>query len=388
MNRKGSKKILFGLLVSVLVVAFFTVSTSAESSGIKSKQADSTEGGNLETDFGANFMAEWWYLNGKATLVSSDDEKKDVGFFVVLGHQESPLFRGYSHMLSFYGIYSSDSETDFNYIETYVPRTDIDQYIALHTPYVDYKYPVGLKIMNGSAVAGYYLKYLSDNKKVDMNLFFQTNVDKTIDRADQPLSFTTYEHSYGTLHGSILLDGKRYKISRAEGYLDHMIPVSTRPWPMDMHGWSWIEVTTKNYQVVAYAVRGIGDGYGDYSYKHLTLLNKNNGKVLAEYSGNEIKIIETDWITESKFNRKRPSEVVFSTPDLIVSVNAESVIDFNRSNPASATGFVDFMAFQQDDAKIQYTGDKKNNDDDKKDDNTEKGSAFYEYLVSDAGVTK
>jgi hypothetical protein len=33
----------------------------------------------------------WWYLNGEATLVSTDGEKKDIGFFVVSTHQESPI---------------------------------------------------------------------------------------------------------------------------------------------------------------------------------------------------------------------------------------------------------------------------------------------------------
>ena len=53
-------------------------------------------------------------------------------------------------------------------------------------------------------------------------------------------------------------------------------------------------MTTKNYQAVAYAVRGPDDGYDDYSYKHLTLLNKHNGKVLAEYSAGEITITEEE----------------------------------------------------------------------------------------------
>jgi hypothetical protein len=157
--------------------------------------------------------------------------------------------------------------------------------------------------------------------------------------------------------------------------MDHMIPVGEVPWPMYMHGWTWFEVTTKNYQAVAYAIRGLGDGYNNYSYKHLMLLNKHNGKLLAEYAGDEIKITETNWKDENKFNRKRPDTVVFSTPDLNVSVNADSLVYFNRSNPVSNIGFVDFMAFQPDTAAIRYNGD------------IENGSAFYEYLVSDMGVT-
>ena len=368
---KSRKKILLGITMSILLVVMCVVPASAESSGIEAEIADFTEGGHLETDFDAFFMAEWWYLNGNATLVSSDGEKKDVGFFVVLQHQESPMFRGVSRMISFYGVYFDDNTTAFDRVRTFIPREDVSQYIALHTPYVYYRYPDGLKEMHGSALTGYDLKYVSAD--TNMDLFFQTNVDKTIDRADHPLNFTTYERSYGTLHGSIQLDGKRYNVTHAEGYLDHMIPIGFYQWIMDFRGWSWIEVTTGNYQAVAYAIRGMDDGYDDYSYKHLTLLNKHTGKVLAEYSSDEITITETDWINESEFNRKRPVKVVFSTPDLNVTVNAENVIDFDMIHLANM-GFVNFMAFQPDDAVIQYNG------------SIEAGSAFYEYFVSDMGV--
>lgn len=105
----------------------------------------------------------------------------------------------------------------------------------------------------------------------------------------------------------------------------------------------------------------------------MILLDKHNGTVLAEYSADEIMITETDWITESEFNRKRPVKVVFSTPDLNVTVNAESVIDFKYPHLINM-GFVNFMAFQPDDAAIQYNG------------SIEAGSAFYEYFVSDMGA--
>jgi len=95
--------------------------------------------------------------------------------------------------------------------------------------------------------------------------------------------------------------------------MDHMIPITNSggTWPMDMHGWSWTEVTTKKYQAIVYAVGSLEDGYDNYSYKHLTLLNKRNGKVIAEYSGDEITISETGWIDETEFYRKRPSVVAF-----------------------------------------------------------------------------
>ena len=352
--------------------------------GTQAKIADFTEGGHLEGDFGVNFMAEWWYLNGDARLVASDGEKRDIGFFVVMSHQESPVFVSpdpsstqLSHLLTSYGIYFDDGTTIFNYTEIYVPQDVVGNHIALWTPYVDYTYPdpCDLKRFHGSALQGYNLNYISDD--LEMDLFFQTNIGKTIDQADQPLNFTTYEHSYGTLHGSIILDGKRYTVTQAEGYMDHMIPVSNGggTWAMDMHGWSWFEVTTKKYQAVAYAVRSLDDGYENYTYKHLTLLNKHNGNVLAEYSGDDITIIEPAWEDESEYNRKRPSVVTFLTSDdrLNITLDAKTVIYFNQSKPANI-GFVDFMSFQPGSAKIQYNG------------NIEEGSAFYEYLVSDIGA--
>ncbi len=382
-----------GNIISIfLVVMCFTgLSVAApptlEPIGKTVKIADFTEGGHLETDFGVNFMAEWWYLNGDARLVASDGEIRDIGFFVIMSHQESPMFAdlyqspvNLSHLLTSYGIYFDNGTTIFNYTETFVPQVSVDNYIALGTPYVDYTYPdpYDLKRFYGSALPGYNLNYIFDD--LEMDLFFQTNIDKTIDQADEPLNFITYGNSYGTLHGSIILDGKKYKITQAEGYMDHMIPIGDRPllnctWPMSMHGWTWFEVTTKKYQAVAYAVRSLDDGNETYTYKHLTLLNKHNGKVLAEYSSDNITITETGWEYESEYNRYRPSRVTFLTTDsyLNVTLDAENVVYFNQSKP-EPIGFVDFMAFQPDNATIQYNG------------NIEEGSAFYEYLVSDYGL--
>jgi len=338
---------------------------------------DYTEGGHLETDFGVNFMAEWWYLNGKAVLVAEDGEKKDVGFFVVFAHQESPMINDsgiqLSHLLNFHGLYCEDGTTEFEYEETYILQYVVGNYIALHTPYVDYEYPGGKKRLYGAARKGYHLKYLSENMTLDLS--FKPKVRKTVDQANNPLNFTTYERSYGKLKGSIILHGKRYKVTRAEGYMDHMIPLSKGPWPMDMHGWSWFEVTTKKYQAVLYAVRGLDDGYGEYSYTHLTILKRHSGKVIVEYSGDEINIIESDWINETFYNRKRPSIVTVSTDDgTIVSVGAELLNYFDTPTDEPA-GFVDFMAYQPSGAVIRYMGGK-----------TETGSSFSEYLVSDYGV--
>jgi hypothetical protein len=385
-----------GNIMSILLVVMCFTGLSAAAPtvtgpfGTPAKIVDLTEGGHLETDFGANFMAEWWYMNGDARLVASDGEKRDIGFFVVMSHQESPMFAdlyqspvNLSHLLTSYGIYFDDGTTIFNYTEAFVPQAVVGDYIALGTPYVDYTYPdpFDLKRFYGSALQEYNLDYTSDD--IVMDLFFKTKIDKTIDQADEPLNFTTYEHSYGTLHGSIILDGKRYTVTQAEGYMDHMISIGDCPpdcslpictWPMSMHGWTWFEVTTKKYQAVAYAVRSLEDGNETYTYKHLTLLNKHNGKVLAEYSGNDINITESNWIIEGDYNRERPSVVTFLTSDLNVTLDAKTVVYFNRSDPINAIGFVDFMAFQPNGATIQYNG------------NIEEGSAFYEYLVSDWGL--
>jgi hypothetical protein len=368
---KHVNRIIIGIVLGIMLMSLLA---SAE---VPEMKTDTSEGGHLETDFGTGFMAEWWYLNGKATLVASDGEEKDVGLFAVLGHQESPMFNGSSHMLTFYGIYFDDHKNDFNYEETFVSRENVSNYIALHTPYVDYRYPDGFKKLSGSESAGYSLNYTTDNN-VTMDIFFQPDVDKTIDQAASPLNFTTYEHSHGKLKGSIILNGKNYKVTRAEGYMDHMIPVGNLPWPMYMHGWNWFEVNTKDYQAVAYAVRGLNDGYSKYSYKHLTLLDKESGRMISEYSGDEITITETGWINEIKFGRKRPSRIVFSTRDLRVSIKAENILYFDRSDPdpTSVSGFVDFMAYQPEDATIKYKG------------RTDEGNAFFEYLVSDIGVAK
>ncbi|MBW6470930.1 MAG: hypothetical protein K0A90_06890, partial [Methanosarcinaceae archaeon] len=217
-----------------------------------------------------------------------------------------------SHMLTFYGLHFDDGTANIRLNEMYIPYSIVSNYIALNTPYVDYTYP------NPGGAGGV----------------------------------------------------KRLYGSAVPGYnLEYTFDNVT----MDMHGWSWFEVTTKDYQAVAYATRSLEDGYDNYSYKHLTLLDKHNGKVLEEYSTDEITITENDWMHESEFNRKRPNMVTFSTPYLNVTVNASSVVDLNMSRP-DQIGFVHFMAFQPENATIQYNGD------------IETGSAFYEYLVSDWGV--
>ncbi len=371
--RKCKNSLIVLGLISFFILSIFSGTAGAGSSDTRT--LDYTEGGHLETDFDTYFMSEWWYLNGKASLIAEDDETEDIGFFVVLGHTESPSISidgiQLSHLASFHGLYLDDGITEFEYEETFIPRSIVGNFIAIHTPYVSYVYPSGFRVLSGSANSGYYLNYVSE--KLTLNIFFQPSTYKTIDHAYSPLNFTAYERAYGEISGSAILRGEEYQIASAEGYMDHMISVSRGmgTWPMEIHGWNWFEVTTEKYQAVLYAIRGLEDGYDGYSYKHLTILNRNNGKVIAEYSGDEVIISENDWILEATFNRIRPSEVTVSTNDgTIVYVEAELVNNFDTPF-VEPTGFVDFMAYQPDGAVIRYKG------------KTETGSSFYEYLVSD-----
>jgi len=74
---------------------------------------------------------------------------------------------------------------------------------------------------------------------------------------------------------------------------------------------------------------------------------------------------------------KRPSELKISTPDLDVSMKAQNVVQLDKTSLPNGQpiGFVDFMAFQPDKATIKYTR------------NLEKGSSFYEYMVTDWGIS-
>ena len=56
----------------------------------------------------------------------------------------------------------------------------------------------------------------------------------------------------------------------------------------------------------------------NYTYKHLTFIDKHTGKVIAEYSGDEVDIVEKDWkdVVVNGHSVKRPSRLKISTPDL------------------------------------------------------------------------
>jgi hypothetical protein len=376
------------LKIMILFLLIFCIASiaGAEPIGENSRDvaiSDYTEGGHYDTDFNANFMSEWWYQNGDLKLVAKDGEKKKLAFFVVMAHQESPGLQNsgipLSYLSTFYGLYPYEGTATHNFTRALVPRSSIENYIGFHVPYLDFTYPEGLRKFNGSGSKGYILNYSFDN--MQLNLFFKPRVEKTVDNAIEPVNFTTYERAYGELEGSVVLERKEYTVTKAEGYFDHMIPYTPdKPtWEMETHGWSWSEITTDNYQTIFYGIRSIADGYGNYTYKHLTLINKHTGKVIAEYSGNNVNIVEKDWKDVVVKDRpvKRPSKLKISTPDLDISINAQSVVQLDDTSLPSGQpiGFVDFMTFQPDKATIKYKN------------NLEKGSAFCEYMVTDMGIS-
>ncbi|MGV8077673.1 MAG: hypothetical protein ACP5N0_10370 [Methanosarcina sp.] len=383
MDQKYLKIVILFLLVFCLADIADADQSSKHSGSAASP--DYTEGGHYDTDFGASFMSEWWYQNGDMRLVGEDGEKKRLAFFTVVVHQESPTAfynadsgENFSNMVTFYGIYPYDETSSHNYALIYVPKDEIENYIGFHVPYLNFTYPEGLRRFYGSRSKGYRLDYAYDN--VQMNLFFKPTVKQTIDSAIEPVKFTTYENAYGKLEGSVILDGKKYVVTQADGYFDHMIPytIDQPTWEMEMHGWSWSELTTDRYQTIFYGVRGVDDGYDKYTYKHLTLIDKHTGKVIAEYSGDEVDIVENDWkdVSINGHYVKRPSRLDILTSDLNISINAQSIVQLDKSSQPNGqpVGFVDFMAFQPDEATIEYRG------------NLEHGSAFYEYLVSDWSI--
>ena len=368
------------MILPLLLVCLIGISGAESNSKTSGNEAvmDYTEGGYYDTDFNASFMSEWWYQNGDMRLVGEHGEKRNLAFFVTLVHQESPTVfndsgKQFSNIVTFYGLYPYGEATSTNYTTCFVPRGEIENYVGFHVPYLDFTYPEGLRKFYGSALKGYQLDYAYDN--MQLNLFFKPHAEKTIDRAAEPVNFTTYEYAYGNLQGSVVLDGKKYTVTQADGYFDHMIPYTTDElvWEWEMHGWSWSELTTDSYQTVFYGVRGPDDGYDDYTYKHLTLMDKHTGKVIAEYSGDEVSISQGDWqyLKVNGNTVERPASLQISAPDLDISINAESVVQLDRSSQEQPVGFVDFMSFQPDEATIEYKG------------NIEQGSAFYEYMVSD-----
>jgi len=366
------------VLTIILVMSLFPLGATAGTSASQCRFSIN-EGGHLDTDYGTMFMAEWWYLNGSATLEGEHGERRKVRFFVTVAHQESPQLvttdgSRLSQLLHFFAFYPDDGPPIFKYDETYIPQAILTNYIAIHTPYVSYAYPDGTTKLHGTGESAYHLT--QNWGDIGLNVTLHPRVDQTIDRATAPLNFITYEYAHGDLHGKIEIDGKSYVIKKAEGYFDHMIPATQMPWPMEMHGWTWAEVTNRDYQAVLYAIRSLKDGYGNYTYKHLTLINRHTGRVVKQFSGDQVTLAETDWIDEPLYGRKRPATIVVTAPDISVRFSADSVAIFNWQNPSNPLpmGFVDFMASQQSGGRITYRGE------------TGDGNSFFEYLVSDYGL--
>jgi hypothetical protein len=381
LNPKYLKIVIFALLF-MCFTGISGAKPDSENSG-NSAVLDYTEGAHYDTDFDASFMSEWWYQNGDMRLVGEDGEKRNLAFFVTLVHQESPSFfydseskTNFANMVTFYGLYPYEGDTSYNYTMLFVPKDEIENYIGFQKPYLDFTYPEGLRTFYGSALKGYQLDYNYDN--VQLNLFFKPLAEKTVDSATEPVNFTTYEYAYGKLQGSVVLDGKKYTVTQADGYFDHMLPYTRDRlvWEMEMHGWSWSEITTDSYQTVFYGVRGPEDGYDEYTYKHLTLIDKHTGKVITEYSGDEVNISQGEWIVAEVKGQavERPASLQISTPDLNLSITAQSVVQLDRSSQEQPVGFVDFMSFQPDEATVEYKGA------------SEQGSAFYEYMISDWAI--
>lgn len=373
-----TKLIISSLSIIGILISSVLFSGIAGAEQQVSQTLDYTEGGHLDTDFNTFFLSEWWYLNAKATLRSTHNDVVNIGFFLVFGHAETPMFMvdgvQLSQMSAFHGLYLSGRNTEFEYADTFLPQALIGNLIALHTPYVSYIYPEGVRMLQGSAAQGYSVNYIADN--LEINAVFLPMVDKTIDESESPLDFIVFERAYGVLQGTVVLHGETYDIVSAEGYFDHMIPISRGlgTWPMEIHGWNWLEVTTEDYQAVLYGIRSLEDRYHYYSYKHLTILDKHTGKVVAEYSGDDITIRESGWKREADFNMWHPSRIVVSTTDgTVVSVNAQQTIIFDTPYDIPA-GFVDFMSYQSRSGTIRYQHD------------IQHGSSFSEYLVSDLSV--
>ena len=368
------RKLLETFAATIILLATVIFLTVAKADN-KLSANDLTEGGHLETDSGAYFLAEWWYLNGKLELEAADGEKRSVGWLSVMGHQESPSITDgniqLSHLLKFSALYHEDGTNRFVYNETFIPRSDIYNTIGIHKPYLMFHYPGTPSTFFGSASTGYTVNDELEN--IDFAIFFKPRVEKTMEQTEAPLNFTTYEYANGKIGGTITIDGKQYIIKKGNAYFDHMVPTAEVPWPIKMSGWSWAEVTTPRYQAVIYAIRSLADGSAGYTYKHLTLIDLKTGDVTADFHGDEVEIIESDWIEEMTFGVARPQSVTYKAGEFEVSVYADNVTIFDRTTP-DLIGFVDFMAFQQRGATIR------------RDYRTFHGSAFYEYLVSDVGA--
>jgi len=363
------------LCLASCVVVWSSVA-SARAQEQRRGAADRTEGGQMDTDFGVLQMAEWWYFNGDLELSGRDGQRR-LSVLLAGSHMESRLYQvggvPASYLNRFRGLYFEDGTTRFDFKYTFVPRATIADFVALGTPYLRFRYPDQAAQLAGSARAGYRLRY--DTPDVQMDLRFSPTADKTLEQAGAPLRFTTHVYARGRIHGTVTVDGRTYR-ARGAGYFDHMIPLGSdrRFWAQTMHGWSWSEVTTPDYQAVIYAVRSLEQGYAGYTYKHLTLLDRCTGRVIAEYSGDDVAVIESDWVEEPAQRRRRPLTTVYAAGDVRVTVRGEQTIRFDTADPATLTGFVDFMSHEWETSTIERGSQ------------TQGGDGFFEYLVTEAGA--
>jgi predicted secreted hydrolase len=369
------------LKIVTLAMILITLLASSASAAIPVN----SEGGHTEQMVNKTILGEWWYLNGNVELVDENGTKMNLAFYKTFAHQEDnrsfylPDGTKFSAMMVFDGFYFSDGSVSHHYADAFIPSSMLGNFIALDTPYVNYTFPTALSTGNfqvsysGSAENGYRL--VDDNGNIQMNITYIPKVPTTVDDAQAPLRFITYEQSYGKLSGKITINGVNYTISKGEGYADHMIPMTNGfGWSMDSHGWNWIEITTKKYQGIFYGVRDLDDGYHNYTYKHLTIIDKNTGKILADYAGDDVTIAESNWISETSLGLFRPEVAVISAPGVQLSIDAEQPVLFDFSQPYNS-GFIDFMAYDgNNDASITVNG------------TTEAGNGFFEYMVSNLGA--
>ncbi|WP_048831382.1 hypothetical protein [Methanomethylovorans hollandica] len=307
---------------TTIAIALITLVISSASAILLSN----SEGGHTEDMFNKTILGEWWYLNGNVKMVSENGTEEDLAFYTTLAHQEDN--RSFyqdgikiSATMAFDGFYYENGSISHHYDEAFIPRSMLEDFIAIDTSYVDYEFPTEYSsgdiqaTYSGSAENGYKLIY--DNGEIKMNLTFIPKVPVTIDDAQTPLRFISLEQAYGKLTGTITINSTTYTIICSDAYIDHMMPMTDGyGWSMDSHGWEWIEVTTKNYQGIFYGVRSLEDGYDSYYYKHIILLDKRTGRILADYAGDNVTVTERNWISEDDLGLIRPEKVIITAPGL------------------------------------------------------------------------
>ena len=76
-------------LTATTILFVITLSLTIAKADNKLSANDLTEGGHLETDSGAYFLAEWWYLNGTLELEAGDGENDTVASALFQSTSES-----------------------------------------------------------------------------------------------------------------------------------------------------------------------------------------------------------------------------------------------------------------------------------------------------------